>query len=75
MEAIRGDGAVGSASGERKHIGYAALVELSSGDIVWINTNVKMRGAVYTSDGAQTRVAQLLRNFPSRAGANLVKAK
>ena len=75
MEAIRGDGANDSASAERKHIGYAALVELSSGDIVWINTNVKMRGAVYTSDGAQTRVAQLLRNFPSRAGANPVKAK
>ena len=75
MEAIRGDAAGRMDSGERTHIGYAALVELRSGDIVWINTNVKMRGAVYTSDGAQTRVGQLLNNFPRRTSVNLAQTK
>ncbi len=75
MEALRGDTPNIMASGGRSHIGYAALVDLRSGDIVWINTNVKMRGVVHTSDGADLRVSQLLRSFPALTSAASGKAK
>ncbi len=48
------------------HAGYAALVDLRSGDIVWINADREMGGDVRTADGAQRRVAQLLEDFPGR---------
>ena len=48
------------------HAGYAGLVDLSSGNIVWLNFNPMMGGDVRTADGAQKRVRELLAGFPAR---------
>lgn len=50
-------------SGE--HIGYAGLVDLHTGDLVWLNADQAMGGDVRTPEGARKRVSQLLKNFPS----------
>ncbi|MFA9201625.1 MAG: hypothetical protein ACEQR8_10680 [Cypionkella sp.] len=49
------------------HVGYAGLVDLSTGDLVWLNADLQMGGDVRTADGAQKRVAQLLEGFPAKA--------
>lgn len=57
---------VGVSSGV--HIGYAGLVDLKTGELVWINADVKMGGDVRDSEGAEKRISQLLEDFPSSAG-------
>ena len=47
-----------------EHRGYAGLVDLHSGDLVWLNADQQMGGDVRTVEGAQKRVRQLLENFP-----------
>lgn len=49
------------------HIGYAGLIDLKTGDLVWINADVQMGGDVREADGADKRIAQLLEGFPGRA--------
>jgi len=49
------------------HIGYAGLVDLKTGDLVWINADVQMGGDVRDAEGADKRIAQLLEGFPGRA--------
>ncbi len=49
------------------HVGYAGLVDLKSGHVVWFNTDVAMGGDVREADGAEKRVSQLLRGFPGTA--------
>lgn len=49
-------------SGEHK--GFAGLVDLRTGDLVWLNADLEMGGDVRTPEGAQKRVAQLLEDFP-----------
>ncbi len=49
------------------HIGYAGLVDLKTGDLVWINADIKMSGDVRTAEGAEQRIKQLLHAFPSRS--------
>jgi len=46
------------------HVGYAGLVDLTTGDLVWLNADLAMGGDVRTADGAEKRVAQLLEEFP-----------
>lgn len=46
------------------HVGYAALVELETGNIVWVNADRQMGGDVREADGAQRRVEQLFEDFP-----------
>lgn len=53
---------VGVKSGE--HIGYAGLVELETGNIVWLNADGAMGGDVRTEEGVAKRVTQLLEDFP-----------
>ena len=48
------------------HVGYAALVELSTGNIVWFNSDPEMGGDVRIAEGADKRVAQLMEGFPVR---------
>ena len=48
------------------HLGYAGLVDLSTGNIVWLNFNPIMGGDVRTADGAEKRVRELLAGFPAR---------
>ncbi|ANY19945.1 hypothetical protein A6F68_01429 [Tsuneonella dongtanensis] len=54
------------------HVGYAGLVDLSSGDLVWLNADLSMGGDVRTADGAEKRVAQLLEEFPVKGTGTAV---
>jgi hypothetical protein len=49
------------------HRGYAALIDLRTGHLLWLNADDQMGGDVRTTDGAQRRVQQLLEDFPGRA--------
>lgn len=51
------------------HKGFAGLVELKTGDLVWLNADYQMGGDVRVADGAAKRVGQLLDGFPGRAAA------
>lgn len=53
---------VGIKSGS--HQGYAGLVDLSTGELVWLNADGEMGGDVRTVDGMHKRVGQLLEDFP-----------
>jgi hypothetical protein len=49
------------------HIGYAGLIDLKTGQLVWLNADRQMGGDVRTPEGAQKRVRELLRGFPGSA--------
>lgn len=49
------------------HIGYAGLVDLETGDLVWLNVDTSMGGDPRTVEGAEKRVAQLMEEFPRKA--------
>lgn len=53
---------VGVTSGE--HHGFAGLVDLKTGDLLWLNADFAMGGDVRKPEGAQKRVTQLLEEFP-----------
>jgi hypothetical protein len=55
-------GGIGVTSGE--HVGYAGLVDVKTGDLVWLNADVQMGGDVRDPAGAAKRVKQLLEGFP-----------
>lgn len=57
-------GGIAVKSGE--HIGYAGLVDLKTGELVWLNADRQMGGDVRTTEGAAKRVRQLLEGFPGR---------
>jgi hypothetical protein len=57
-------GGIGVAVGVHK--GFAGLIDLRTGELVWLNADLQMGGDVRTPDGAQKRVAQLLEGFPGR---------
>lgn len=46
------------------HVGFAGLVDLNSGALVWLNADNQMGGDVRTAEGVRKRVAQLLEDFP-----------
>lgn len=52
-------------SGE--HAGYAGLVDLRTGNLLWLNADGQMGGDVREADGAIKRVDQLLEDFPGSA--------
>lgn len=60
-------------SGE--HAGYAGLVDLKTGDLLWLNADGAMGGDVRTPDGAEKRVSQLLEGFPGTMKPGPVAAK
>ena len=64
MAALLGPG-IGVSSGE--HVGYAGLVDLKTGDLLWLNADAQMGGDVRESDGATKRVRELLEDFPGSA--------
>ena len=49
------------------HIGYAGLVNLETGNVVWFNTDLAMGGDPRKEEGAEKRVRQLMKGFPERA--------
>lgn len=57
-------GGVGVTSGV--HVGHAGLVDLRTGQLVWLNADRQMGGDVRTPEGAAKRVAQLLEGFPGK---------
>lgn len=52
----------GVTSGE--HHGFAGLVDLRTGDLLWLNADFAMGGDVRKPEGAEKRVRQLLEEFP-----------
>lgn len=48
------------------HIGYAGMVDLKTGEIVWFNADPQMGGDIRTAEGASKRVWQLLDGLPGR---------
>lgn len=58
---------VGVTSGE--HLGMAGLVDVKTGDLVWLNADLQMGGDPRTPEGAAKRVSQLLEGFPGMTGA------
>ena len=65
--AAAGIAGVGVTSGVHK--GYAALVDLQTGDILWLNADQQMGGDVRNVEGMTKRVSQLLEDFPGSASA------
>ena len=57
------------------HVGYAGLVDLKTGDMLWLNADVQMGGDVRTADGARKRVAQLLEEFPLTGSPGAVETE
>lgn len=57
------------------HVGYAGLVDLNTGEVIWLNADPQMGGDVRTAEGAQKRVGQLLGGFPGRIAAPDEKGK
>jgi hypothetical protein len=49
------------------HAGYAGLVDLKTGDLLWLNADGQMGGDVREAEGARKRVRQLLEDFPGSA--------
>lgn len=52
------------------HAGYAGLIDLRTGNLVWINADNAMGGDVREAEGAQKRMTQLLEEFPLAAPTN-----
>lgn len=52
-------------SGE--HAGYAGLVDLKTGDLLWLNADGAMGGDVREAEGSEKRMRQLLEDFPGSA--------
>lgn len=46
------------------HKGSAGLVDLQTGELVWLNADGQMGGDVRTEEGMRKRVGQLLEDFP-----------
>lgn len=65
-------GGVAIQSGQHK--GFAGLVDLQNGDLLWLNADLQMGGDVRTPDGARRRVAQLLQDFPGSTAAPVALA-
>ena len=70
MAALLGPG-IAVKSGE--HIGYAGLVDLKTGDVLWLNADASMGGDVRDAPGAEKRVGQLLEEFPGSMGTPSAK--
>lgn len=60
-------GGIGVISGE--HVGHAGLIDLKTGDLLWLNADMAMGGDVREPDGAEKRVRQLLEDFPGAEAA------
>lgn len=66
LRVLTGEAAAAMLKGSGIHRSYAALVELSSGDLVWFNSDPQAGGDPRTDEGAAKRVRQLFGDFPKR---------
>lgn len=67
--------ALGAEAPAEVNMGYAGLVDLKTGNLVWINVDVKIAGDVRSAEGAELRVSELLNGFPVRLDIASTKAK
>lgn len=51
------------------HKGYAGLIDVKTGQLVWLNADRGMGGDPRTPEGATKRVSQLLEGFPGQTAA------
>lgn len=51
------------------HKGAAGLVDLRTGDVLWMNADLQMGGDVRDAEGIKKRVGQLLEDFPGSTPA------
>lgn len=56
---------IGASVTAGEHAGYAGLIDLKTGDLLWMNADARMGGDVRDAQGAAKRVAQLLEDFPA----------
>lgn len=66
---VAGATGVGTMVSSGKHTGYAGLVDLRTGDLLWMNADGAMGGDVRNADGATKRVHELLAGFPAQPAA------
>lgn len=59
----------GTAVQSGEHVGMAGLVDVKTGDLVWLNADMAMGGDPRTEEGAVKRVGQLLEGFPGSSAA------
>lgn len=64
LQIVAAMGGIGVTSGI--HWGHAGLIDLKTGELVWLNADRQMGGDVRTPEGAEKRVRQLLEGFPGR---------
>lgn len=64
LQLVGAMGGIGVTSGI--HMGQAGLVDLKTGELVWLNADRQMGGDVRTAEGAQKRVRELLKGFPGK---------
>lgn len=57
------------------HMGSAGLIDLKTGELVWLNADRQMGGDVRSLEGAAKRVNQLLEGFPGKPGQAAESAK
>jgi hypothetical protein len=58
-------GSTDTDTGGESRIGFAGLVDLKTGNLLWLNVDVQGRGDLRSALGADVRVAGLLRGFPA----------
>lgn len=51
------------------HMGSAGLVDLHTGNVLWLNADLQMGGDVRDAEGVKKRVSQLLEDFPGSTPA------
>ncbi len=66
---------LGQAPTEGVHAGSMSMIDMKTGDLVWINIDVQLVGDIRTAEGASQRVEQLLRSFPASRPTPAVKTK
>lgn len=58
---------MGAAPSGGTHFGYAALVDLHNGDLLWLHVDLKASGDVRNAEGAAQRIGQFFKDFPVRS--------
>ncbi|MBW8783314.1 MAG: hypothetical protein JF593_01530 [Novosphingobium sp.] len=57
------------------HTGYAGLIDLQTGELVWLRADEQMGGDVRNDEGMHKRVGELLKGFPAMKAELAVQAK
>lgn len=57
-----------------EHTGYAGLVDLKTGELVWLKSDDEMGGDVRDPEGAAKRVGQLLARIPAKRQESIAMA-